>query len=151
MDINNGNEEITIDWEQEAIIYQDALEAALQLQRDLEQTINQLRERFTQQITHTNGTISDLETKILKQEQTLSRQKQEIDRSQKRVQKQKEEISRSQKRVQKQKEEISRLQKRVQEQKEELNQKDSTIAQLQQASKILQKALRKQNEDSTRE
>ena len=123
MDINNGNEEITIDWEQEAIIYQDALEAALQLQRDLEQTINQLQERFTQQITHTNGTISDLETKILKQEQTLSRQKQEIDRSQKRVQKQKEEIS----------------------------QKDNTIAQLQQASRILQKALRKQNEDSTYE
>ena len=137
MDINNSDEEITIDWEQEAIIYQNALEAALQLQRDLEQTVNQLQERFTQQITHTNGTISDQETKILKQEQTLSRQKQEIDRSQKRVQKQKEEIS--------------RLQKRVQEQKEETNQKDNTIAQLQQASRILQKALRKQNEDSTYE
>src|SRR6266487_1098209 len=133
MDIDNGDEEITIDWEQEAIIYQSALEAALQLQRDLEQTVNQLQERFTQQITYTNGAINDLETKILKQEQTLSWQKQEINRSQKRVQRQKEEIS--------------CLQKRVQEQKEEINQKDNTIAQLQQASKILQKALRKQNED----
>ena len=45
----NDNEDETIDWEEQALAYQEALETALTYQHDLEQKISELEQAIKQQ------------------------------------------------------------------------------------------------------